>query len=123
MNNVLILLDDLSVWKPFYETNSIFSVSDYLQNKSIDSTSKLVINLSGDFSYNSEGYYCSLLAQARGDKVVPSVETLNKLESETGIRLDSYLHKLCWQWILKNNITADLWSIDVFFWNVQRKRT
>lgn len=69
MNNVLILLDNLDDWKPYYETSSVLTVSDYLKNKPVEKDRKLVINLSNDYSYNSEGYYCSLLAQTRGQKV------------------------------------------------------
>ena len=32
MNNVLILLDNLDDWKPYYETSSVLTVSDYLKN-------------------------------------------------------------------------------------------
>jgi glutathione synthase/RimK-type ligase-like ATP-grasp enzyme len=39
-------------------------------------TSARVINLCRDYSYLSLGYYASLLAEARGQRVVPSVETL-----------------------------------------------
>jgi len=35
-----------------------------------------VINLSDDFEYLDHGYYCSLLAEARGQKVIPTVETI-----------------------------------------------
>ena len=31
MNNVLILLDSLNDWKPYYKTSSILTVSDYLK--------------------------------------------------------------------------------------------
>ena len=60
MNSVLILLDSLNDWKPYYETNSILTVSDYLKNKSLSKGKKLVINLSNSYVYNSEGYYGSL---------------------------------------------------------------
>ena len=62
MNNGLILLDNLYDWKPYYETSSVLTVSDYLKNKPVEKDRKLVINLSNDYSYISEGYYCSLLA-------------------------------------------------------------
>jgi glutathione synthase/RimK-type ligase-like ATP-grasp enzyme len=35
-----------------------------------------VINLSRSYSYQSRGYYASLLAEARGHRVIPSVETM-----------------------------------------------
>ena len=81
MNNVLILLDNLDDWKPYYETSSVLTVSDYLKNKPVEKDRKLVINLSNDYSYNSEGYYCSLLAQTRGQRVIPDVDIINKLET------------------------------------------
>lgn len=114
MNNTVILLDDLSDWKPYYKTSSILSVPDYLKDKSPGKEARLVINLSNDYSYNSEGYYCSLLAQARGHRVIPGVEIINKLESGTGIRLDMNLQKLCYQWIQKNNITEN-WNLTICF--------
>lgn len=59
MNNVLILLDNLDDWKPYYETSSVLTVSDYLKNKPVEKDRKLVINLSDDYSYNSEVFIVS----------------------------------------------------------------
>lgn len=115
MNDVLILLDSINDWKPYYETNSILTVSDYLKHKLHGKESRLVINLSNDYRYNSEGYYCSLLAQVRGQKVIPGVEIINKLETGTGIRMDRNLQKICYQWIQKDNITDDIWYLNVYF--------
>lgn len=121
MNNVLILVDSLDDWKPYSKTNSILTVSDYLKYKSSGKDRKLVINLSNDYSYNSEGYYCSLLAQTRGHKVIPGVDIINKVEAGTGIRMDSSLQKLCYQWIQKNDITDDLWYLNVYFGTCKEK--
>jgi glutathione synthase/RimK-type ligase-like ATP-grasp enzyme len=122
MNSVLVLLDSLNDWKPYYETNSILTVSDYLKHKPSGKESKLVINLSGNYSYNSEGYYCSLLAQARGHKVIPGVDIINKLESGTGVRMGSFLHKICYQWIQKNHIPkGEIWYLNVYFGTCREK--
>jgi len=122
MNNVLVLLDSLSDWKPYYETNSILTVSDYLKHKPPGKESKIVINLSSDYSYNSEGYYASLLAQARGHKAIPSVDTINKLESGTGIRMDAMLHKHCYQWIQKNDLSeGGIWYLNIYFGTCMEK--
>ena len=94
-NNVLILLDSLDDWKPYYETSSIMSASDYLQYRPLGKEAKMVINLSSDYGNNSEGYYCSLLAQARGHKVIPGVDVINKLDSGAGIRMPSALQNTC----------------------------
>jgi len=42
----------------------------------IRSRPRKIINLCRSYSYLSVGYYCSLLAEARGDRVTPSVETI-----------------------------------------------
>ena len=42
-----------------------------------------IINLSRDYSYLGYGYYCSLLAEARKQKVVPSVETILELRERS----------------------------------------
>jgi glutathione synthase/RimK-type ligase-like ATP-grasp enzyme len=41
-----------------------------------------VINLCRSYDYLSMGYYCSLLAEARGDRVTPSVETILDLQQK-----------------------------------------
>lgn len=114
MQNVLILLDDISLWKPYYPTESVIAASDYLQQKSFTQPN-LVINLCSEIGYNSEGYYCSLLATARGHRVIPTPEVLNKLESGAGIRMDSAMHKMCYNWIEKNRITSDIWYLNIYF--------
>jgi glutathione synthase/RimK-type ligase-like ATP-grasp enzyme len=115
MKNVIILLDDLSHWKPYYKTKSIATSADYLQQTTGTLKPALVINLCSTIQYNSDGYYCSLLAQARGHKIIPSAEVLTKLETGAGIRMDANMQKICYQWIEKNHITSDNWHIDIFF--------
>lgn len=121
MNNVLILVDKPDDWNPYSKTNSILTVSDYLKFKPQGKDRKLVINLSNDYSYNSEGYYCSLLAQTRGHKVIPGVDIINKVEAGTGIRMDDNLHKLCYQWIQKNDVKDDIWYLNVYFGTCKEK--
>jgi glutathione synthase/RimK-type ligase-like ATP-grasp enzyme len=48
-----------------------------------------VLNLSRDYGYQTQGYYCSLLAEARGHKVVPTVATMLELR-----RRNLYAHAL-----------------------------
>jgi len=38
----------------------------------------------------------------RGQRVIPDVDIINKLETGTGIRMDRSLQALCYQWIQKN---------------------
>lgn len=50
-------------------------------------TSARVINLCGDLSYLSLGYYASLLAEARGQKVIPSVDVMLDLHWKRLLRI------------------------------------
>lgn len=121
MNGVFILLNSLSDWKPYCSTDTLITVQDYLEHLYQGKDPKLVINLSDDYSYNSEGYYCSLLAQARGQHVIPGVETLNRLASGAGIRMTTNLQKTCYQWITKNNIKTDTWQLNIYFGTCKEK--
>ena len=38
-----------------------------------------IINLSRSYNYQSKGYYASLLAEARGHRIIPTVETMLEL--------------------------------------------
>ena len=121
MNSVFILLNSLNDWKPYCETDSLMTVTDYLEHRYGERTPKLVINLSDEYGYNSEGNYCSLLAQARGHRVLPGVETLNKLESGAGIRMNRNLQQLCQQWIERNRITDETWQLNIYFGTCREK--
>src|SRR5512137_2741957 len=47
-----------------------------------------VLNLCRSYRYLSVGYYCSLLAEARRHKVVPSIRTINDLSRKAIYSLD-----------------------------------
>lgn len=95
MKSVLIVLDSLEQWAPYYQTESVITAEQYLQDNSLSNHAYQVINLCQRLSYSAEGYYCSLLAQARNHKIIPSVETLNRLDAGMTIRLNSFLLKYC----------------------------
>lgn len=59
-----------------------------------------IINLSRTYAYQSRGYYASLLAEARGHRIIPSVETMidlseKKLYENALPELDAALRKAC----------------------------
>lgn len=95
MNSVLLIIDSLDLWTPYYQTDSVITAIQYLQNDALSKQSYLVINLCSDLSYHSEGYYCSLLAQARKHRVIPSIETLSKLNNGISVKLERSLSRLC----------------------------
>ncbi len=77
-----IVVDDLSDWGPFYPSEHVISFADYLALGEETLKQPLrVINLCRSDRYLSRGYYCSLLAEARGHRVLPGVATLNILRN------------------------------------------
>lgn len=123
MNSVLIIIDSMDLWTPYYHTESVITAIQYLQHEELSRDSHLVINLCSDLSYHSEGYYCSLLAQARKHKVIPSVETLNKFDSCTPVKLDSILSRLCrCHELVPSENRQDGLKLDLFFGKCENQK-
>nr|WP_183462492.1 RimK family protein [Microbulbifer rhizosphaerae] len=78
MSQVLIVIDQPADWAPYYPSERVITFADYLQLPGRHQRVR-VINLCANYEYRSEGYYCSLLAEARSHHVLPSVRTLNDL--------------------------------------------
>ena len=71
MKPLLVLVDQLSDWQPYYPTRQVITIGDFLAGQT--EARGYVINLCSDYSYLSTGYYGSLLAEARGGQVFPGV--------------------------------------------------
>jgi glutathione synthase/RimK-type ligase-like ATP-grasp enzyme len=75
----------------------VVAAIDYLkQQVGADEERVQVINLCRSFKYLGLGYYVSLLAEARGHKVIPSVRTINDLRRRSlyGIDIEDLNQKL-----------------------------
>ena len=80
MARTLLVVDNLSDWNPYYPSDQVITFETYLVTWQGESEQRVrVINLCSSYSYLSDGYYCSLLAEARGHHVIPSVKVLNDL--------------------------------------------
>lgn len=78
----LLLVEQQGDWKPGYPRLPVVTARDYLSGGDLAAKRDLrVINLCRSYRYLSLGYYCSLLAEARGHKVIPSVRTIQELSS------------------------------------------
>ncbi|MBK1721607.1 RimK family protein [Thiocystis violacea] len=78
----LLLVEQQGDWKPGYPRLPVVTARDYLAGGELAAKRDLrVINLCRSYRYLSLGYYCSLLAEARGHKVIPSVRTIQELSS------------------------------------------
>lgn len=84
MSSWLILVDSLKDFDNAATPHKLMTAKDYLARPQLFTGSRpQIINLSRSFAYQSRGYYCSLLAEARGHRVIPSVETIMELGSRT----------------------------------------
>lgn len=90
MADHILLVEQPGDWKPHYPDYPLVLAADYLTRPEYSSPSQLrVINLCRSHRYLSVGYYCSLLAEARSHKVVPSVRTLQDLSTKSIYSLDT----------------------------------
>lgn len=81
MANLLIVTDQTSDWQQYFPSEQVVSVDQYLSADWITARHKSVqvVNLCRDYDYMSSGYYCSLMAEARGHRVIPRVMAINDI--------------------------------------------
>lgn len=88
MSQTLIVIHSLKDWGSDYPSENVITFSDYMNGSHPAAEPRTrIINLCRSFDYLSEGYYCSLLAEARGHNVIPSVRTLNDLSKRALYRI------------------------------------
>jgi glutathione synthase/RimK-type ligase-like ATP-grasp enzyme len=88
MQTLQIVVDRLEHWQPYYPSKELISAEDYLSTPVTGTEKKSkVINLCTDYDYLSTGYYCSLLAEARSQRVIPSIRSINDLANHRYYRL------------------------------------
>ncbi|HEV2131831.1 MAG TPA: RimK family protein, partial [Longimicrobiaceae bacterium] len=64
----------------------VLTADRYLEGREAFSNRRLVVvNLARSYRYRTKGYYVSLLADARGHQVIPSVETIEGLADPFGL--------------------------------------
>ncbi|MFZ5970878.1 MAG: RimK family protein [Bacteroidota bacterium] len=86
----LIVVEKPEVWKFRLEDVEVISPDRYITDGAFQAVKNLkVINLCKSYQYQSEGYYVSLLAEARGHKVLPGVSTIQDLRFPSILREDS----------------------------------
>ncbi len=90
MADHIILVENPTDWKANFPNLPIVAAKDYLGKPEYSATGRSlrVLNLCRSYRYLSVGYYCSLLAEARRHRVIPSVRTLNDLSRKSIYSLD-----------------------------------
>jgi glutathione synthase/RimK-type ligase-like ATP-grasp enzyme len=97
MSRLVIVVEKLSDWGSYYPSDNVVSAIDYLKQPVAAEEDRVqVINLCRSFKYLGLGYYVSLLAEARGHKVIPAVRTINDLRRRSlyGIDIEDLNQKL-----------------------------
>ncbi|EKT4480405.1 RimK family protein [Pseudomonas putida] len=89
-SRLLILVERREDWASYLPSESLMLAQDYLEHTDEVPGRTQVINLCRSYKYLGQGYYCSLLAEARGHKVLPSVRTVSELSRKAlyGVGLD-----------------------------------
>src|SRR5437660_10926200 len=80
MTGWVILVDQPKDFPNAETPHKVITTSEYLARPRLfDAGRPKLLNLARSYAYQSKGYYASLLAEARGHRVVPSVETMLEL--------------------------------------------
>ena len=83
----IIVVNSPKHWKLHVPGIEIVPAQDYLiEPKYLKERNMRVFNLCKDYSYQSKGYYVSLLAEARGHKVIPGVKNMRDLKTTAVIK-------------------------------------
>src|SRR5688572_20476509 len=79
----LVVVNDPRDWSFSHEGVEVVAARKYLIHPSYSTLEKVrVINLCRSLGYQKIGYYVSLLADARGHRPVPSIETIQNMKSQ-----------------------------------------
>ncbi len=84
MSTDIIVVDRRSDWQVDSPEGVVITAREYVtQSELLKSRNVRIINLCRSYEYLSTGYYCSLLAEARKHKVIPSVKTISDLSRKS----------------------------------------
>ncbi len=112
---MILVVDHVEDWAPNINGLHVVSSKEYLTNPTYQSLpAARVINLCGSYVYQHSGYYVSLLASARGQKVVPSVATILDIKSQSLLKIRSQSLEELIQKSLKD-IRPDVFDLSIYF--------
>lgn len=84
----LVIVDRRADFKWAKDNLQVVTARDFIAKPEVVKTPRAgrVLNLSRTYEYLGTGYYCSLLAEARGERVIPAVKTILDLSQKTFYR-------------------------------------
>ena len=113
--NKYIVVNQPETWTISSEHLKIISSKDYLTNPEYSKLKKArIFNLCKDYSYQSKGYYVSLLAEARGHLAIPTVKNIVDLGEPKLVKIVSEDFDDLMQQSLKN-IKSQEFTLSIYF--------
>lgn len=129
MARIIVIVEKLKDWNSYYPVEQLMTPKDYLVNwdegrfeKDGNKERIKIINLCRNYKYLSHGYYCSLLAEARGHSVIPSVKAVNDLSRSFLYNLQTEDLDMAIQKAFKNQNPSEGFSITIFFGRTDREQ-
>ena len=113
--NKIIVVNNTEKWQLKVKNIAIVSSRDYLTKPEFSQLKNArVFNLCKDYSYQSKGYYVSLLAEARGHQAIPTVKNLVDYREPKLVRIVSEEFEDLIQSSLKN-IKSQEFTLSIYF--------
>ncbi len=129
MAKIIVIVEKLKDWNSYYPVEQLMTPQDYLVNwdenlyESKGSKERIkIINLCRNYKYLSNGYYCSLLAEARGHSVIPTVKAINDLSRSFLYNLETEDLDLAIQKAFKNEDKTAGFSITIYFGKTDKEQ-
>jgi glutathione synthase/RimK-type ligase-like ATP-grasp enzyme len=85
----LLVVDDVTEWMNVLKGVEIVQSDHYLTDSRYEARQYKVFNLCRSYSYQTAGYYVSLLGSARGQKIVPDISTMLDMQAKHFLKLRS----------------------------------
>lgn len=84
MSDWLILVENTSDLEQYETPHKVMRIRDYLTNPDLFTGRRPnILNLARSYAYQSEGYYASLLAEARRHRIAPVVQSMVELRQKS----------------------------------------
>ncbi|HXH30309.1 MAG TPA: RimK family protein [Bacteriovoracaceae bacterium] len=129
MAKIIVIVEKLKDWNSYYPVEQLMTPQDYLVNwdenlyETKGSKERIkIINLCRNYKYLSNGYYCSLLAEARGHSVIPTVKGINDLSKSFLYSLETEDLDDAIQKAFKAQSNQEAFSITIYFGKTEKEQ-
>lgn len=124
---IIVIVERLKDWNSFYPVEQLMTPRDYLVNWNDhhhpgrgQKERIKIINLCRSYKYLSSGYYCSLLAEARGHSVIPSVSAISELSKSTPYNLGNEELDVAIQKAFRTQPPSDNITVTIYFGRTEK---